>query len=176
MKFSHVVLRCLLIFPLAAGIASADVVYSFSGTSYGFSEAFQYTAPSFIPDNIPTGIDITKWILLTPAQLDSCTNCGWSYNGAPVWFEPNATDGQGGPPAFDDVRFFGNDSSLSLFRFPLGAFSTPGIYHTVPEVEGGNIATLQVGAVPEPSSRWLLVSFVSLMIGLTARRRYRSRV
>ena len=172
MKFSHVVLRCLLIFPLAAGIASADVVYSFSGTSYGFSEAFQYTAPTFIPDSIPMD-DLTAWTYLTLADLDSCTNCGWSYNSAPVWFEPNATDGQGGPPAFDDVRFFGNDSSLSVYRFALGTFSTPGIY---PTSVGGNIATLQVGAVPEPSSRWLLVSFVSLMIGLMARRRYRSRV
>jgi hypothetical protein len=94
----------------------------------------------------------------------------------PFGFEPNATDGQGGPPAFDDVRFYGNDSSLSLFRLALGAFSTPGIYHTVPEVQGGNIATLQLGVVPEPSSRWLLVTFGSLMIVLTARRRYRSRV
>jgi hypothetical protein len=170
MKFSHVVLRCLLIFPLAAGIASADVVYSFSGTSYGFSEAFQYTAPTFIPDSIPMD-DLTAWTFLTLADLDSCTNCGWSYNSAPVWFEPNTSEGFG--CCNDVVRFYGTNSSLSVYRFALGTFSTPGIY---PTSVGGNIATLQVGAVPEPSSRWLLVSFVSLMIGLMARRRYRSRV
>ena len=174
MKSSHVFLRCILMFLLATGIASADVVYSFSGiNAFGTSETFQYTAPSLIPDNIQTGLDTTKWTFLTPADLESCPNCaGDAPFNAPVWFEPNAGDGVG--CCFDTVRFYGNNDSTSLYVFALGTFSTSGIYHTL-GISGGDIATLQVGTVvPEPSSQWLLVSLVSLMIGLTARRRYRS--
>jgi len=164
MNSCHFALRGVWLFLCALGTASADIVYTFSGhNAWGTVEEFQYTAPTFIADNTPTGLDITKWTLVAPADLDWCTNCvAGPFYGAAVWFEPNSTDGYGIP--HDGVRFYGNDSSVSLFIFQLGSFTTPGIYFTLPESDG-DIATLQVS--PEPSSQWLLVGFLSLIVAVT---------
>ena len=124
----------------------AAVLYTFTGTTLPFpghpaiSQAFSYIAADFVTPPAP--------VLST--QLNSCTNCIPPPDPAIVFLQNFSI------PNVDVVQFNEPGGAADYYYFPLGAFSLPGTYNTMP----GNTGQLTVQVIPEPSI------FSTLLIGL----------
>jgi hypothetical protein len=151
----------LAILALAAGLmtatARADVTYTFSGTNDGIggdnaSVSFQYTSASFV----------NSFTSLFKSQLNSCTNC--SGSGQIVFFAPNTFVGDG-------LGFYDAAGGFGAYVFNLGAFSSPGTYHSGGLFSTGTL-TVSTVAVPEPATLLLaMISFAVLGFAMLIRRR-----
>ena len=122
-----------------AATAQADVIYGFTGTPFGLNEpqTFTFTTPDFISD----------LTVVLAGQLDSCTG---TVNCVSVTFDPAAPDAGLLAPA--DEILFASSNAVWNFFFPDGAFTTVGEYDNLDP--SGNVGHLsvQVTAVPEPTT------------------------
>jgi hypothetical protein len=161
---------------LTAASLNAAVIYSFSGiTASAFapveSVSFQYTAPDFIPENLP-------WpgITLTASQLDSCTDC--TSTGTAIYFTPNDC----GSYCNDAIFFLAANGPEYAFWFPVGAFDSPGTHSTVSDDQYSNFGTLTVTGsdtptpgtpTPEPSTA--VMTIVGILVASSCNTWRRAR-
>lgn len=123
---------CFCLIAFAAPASDASVVYTFSGINSGpggdgLPVALQYTAPGFV----------TSLTAVFASQLDSCTNCFVSATIPAAEFRPHDTVG-------DAIGFVDVNQIEFFYRFPVGAFSTPGTYQTLSEASHPGTLTVSV--------------------------------
>jgi probable HAF family extracellular repeat protein len=123
---------CFCLNALAGPPVHASVVYTFSGINSGpggngLSVALQYTAPGFVTSLTP----------LLASQLDSCTNCFVSTTIPAAEIRPHDTLG-------DAIGFVDVNLIEFFYRFPTGAFSTPGTYQTLSEASYPGTLTVSI--------------------------------
>lgn len=142
---------CALAIGLMTAPARADVIYTFSATSFitGQTVGFQYTTPSYL-----TSATTLNWSQLTP-----CASC----SSAPL-LAVLAPSGLLGP----SISFTGLTGS-GAYWFPVGAFGG-GTYSVIGLV--GN-ATLIVTSVAEPGTIMFAFLSLAMVLGFVVLRRSR---
>jgi len=136
---------CILAVGVLTTTASADTVYTFSGTDSNGAIGFQLSVPTFV-NQLPG-------TTFASGQFSSCTNCSTGLLAAIF------------TPIPSTLTFFDSMGGSGFFLFSTGAFSAPGTYNSW--VGKGTM----VVSVPEPVT--LLMGFLSLatILGVVAFRR-----
>ena len=136
---------CILAVGFLTTAASADTIYTFTGTDSNGAIGFQLVAPTFVTQLPGTAF--------SAGQFSSCTNCNTGFLAAIF------------TPIPSTLTFFDSQGGSGFFLFSTGAFSAPGIYNSLL-----GKGTLTV-SVPEPAT--ILMGFLSLamILGVVAFRR-----
>jgi hypothetical protein len=136
---------CILAVGFLTTTASADTVYTFSGTDSNGAIGFQLSVPTFV-NQLPG-------TTFASGQFSSCTNCSTGLLAAIF------------TPIPSTLTFFDSMGGSGFFLFSTGAFNAPGTYNSW--VGKGTM----VVSVPEPVT--LLMGFLSLatILGVVAFRR-----
>jgi hypothetical protein len=136
---------CILAVGFLTTTASADTVYTFSGTDSNGAIGFKLSVPTFVNQLPGTAF--------SSGQFISCTNCSTGLFAAIF------------TPIPSTLTFFDSLGGSGFFLFSSGAFSAPGTYTS--SVGKGTL----VVSVPEPAT--LLMGFLSLamILGVVAFRR-----
>jgi hypothetical protein len=114
--------------------SASSVVYTFSGTNSAqggnnLRVGFRLTSPGFI----------TTEARLYSSELDYCVNCEKSSGVPAVDFSPEAV--YGSQIGFNDKRRTG-----SVYMFPFGAFTKPGIYYSLAPFNPGKLIVTAIGS------------------------------
>src|ERR1035437_3327133 len=138
-----------------SGAYGGSISYTLTGTSVSagsgpHSQTFQLIVPDFL--SVPVWPDIASsplYITVPDPRVISCIPC--APFGLAFW-----RNGSSIPLALrnDNIEFGDIDGGGYFYEFPLNALSNLGTYNSV--IVGGNVGTLVVSAVPEPSSLLLL--------------------
>ena len=124
-------------------ISSAEVVYDFSGWSFGSRVQFQITSPTLI----------TSFERFHASELDYCTGCYPGSDAFAVTIHPSTANGDW--LGYASAAYGPQNPSFAYF--PTGTFSTPGMY----TYEG---STLSITATPEPSFSIALAIFATVLV------------
>jgi hypothetical protein len=161
LRCSVVIVAFFCLVALATPSAHADsVTYTFNGINSGpFGDglrvALQFTAPTFITSLTPVSAD----------QLNICTDCLVSTKTPAAEFRPDDTIG-------DAIGFVDYHSVEYFYRFPTGAFSTPGFYTTLSQSFPGTliVSTFPDVSTPENGTLALLASGLLGLLAICHRR------
>jgi len=141
--------RLLAVCTLAVGFltttASADTVYTFTGSDSNGALSFVLSTPTFL-NQLPG-------TTFSASQFTSCTNCSTG------WIAAIFT------PVSSTLLLFDSKGGSGLFLFGSGAFSSPGTYTSW--LGNGTLAV----SVPEPATQIMGFLTLAIILGVIAFRR-----
>lgn len=143
---SRTLVLCILAVGLLTTAASADTIYTFTGSDSNGAIGFTLTTPTFVNQLPGTAFN--------SSAFTSCTNCSAGLLAAIF------------TPIPSTLTFFDSKGGAGFFLFSTGAFNAPGTYVSL--IGRGTL----VVSVPEPAT-WLmgLLALATILSVVAFRRR-----